>query len=356
MGTQDALLPRLVALLDGETVPYAPNLAVDVTKRGWTPNMIGMAIAGEALRALRAYKADSVYLPLWLTARNRLAVYLLEELENGLWGNETLCPTPHDAYHLAIAMFSRLVAVESQNAELLRLTAEHCRRLGRLCATLSDPTGEVISAGVRVPFAKGGKAQKRPVHSALTAWWRAINDKPQEGGFKDSTRLGPMRVMVPGPAWGEPMYVGLRATRGLWRRGDDLGCVLAATPGPVRLARTVIVHRWPEGHQVEMPRRGNESGMTKGSANPNGTCDWVRAEYGKGKRGASLVSFGMLWQTPAPEVPKGATRIVMGPEPASKASASEIRRALGVTPEELEVGRRALGKVRKATDRRRMGE
>lgn len=314
MGTQDVLLPRLVALLNGEPPPYVPNLAVDVTKRGWTPNMIGMAIAGEALRAWREvnYVRPGVErVDVWHLAKRRLIAYLRAELDNGLWGNETLCPTPHDAYHLAIAMFSRLVAVESQDAELLRLTAEHCRRLGRLCATLSDPTGEVISAGVRVPLAKAGKVQKRPVHSALTAWWRYILGAPSR-----APQGGPFRSPN-GPGWSDPMYVGLRALRALVEvHGDALGCLYErdTQPGPVRLARTVIVHRWPEGHQVEIPRRGNESGMTKGSATPNGTCDWVRAEYGKGKRGASLVTFGMLWEKPAPPVPNGACRIVMGPE------------------------------------------
>jgi hypothetical protein len=280
-------------------------MSLDRPGRLATHNHLGLAIAGEALRAWRENATKGLH-GQWREGKSNLVAFLQDELTNGMWRNEVLVPTPHDAFYLAIAMFSRLVAVESCDAELGRLTAEYCRRLARLCATLSDESGEVISAGVRVPLAKAGREQKRPVHSALTAWWRLVTLRSQTGGFDGD-----------GGPWFDPMYVGLRAARVL---DDDLDDPLSLfndiereCPGAVRLARTVIVHRWPEGHQVEIPRRGNESGMTKGSATPNGTCSWVRATYGAGKRGASKVQFAMLWEKPAPEVPKGATKIVMGP-------------------------------------------
>jgi hypothetical protein len=304
MGWEQHLLPRLVALADGETVAYDERLAVglDSPGREMTHNHIGMAVVGEALRAWRAYMAHDgrAESDRWGQAGMRLEVYLREEFSDGLWNGEPLCPTPHDAYYVAIAMFARLAAVESQDPELLRLTADYCRALGRLCATLSDPTGEVLTAGVRVPLAKGGKVQKRPVHSALTEFRRYLDCKTDAGRFEKLLD--------------EPMYVGLRALVMV----DDDDSTMGATPwvgeapGPVTLSRPVVIHRWQTGHQVELPRRGNETGLTKGSANPNGTCDWLRAEYGKGKKGSSLVTFGMLWSTPPPPVPKGAQRIEWG--------------------------------------------
>lgn len=317
MGWEGTLLPRLVSLLDGETVPYAENLAVglDAPGKEMSRNHVGMAIAGEAVRAGRHYRqrsGDATLQRRWqAAAKERLVAYLRNELTDGLWGGEVLCPTPHDAYHLAVAMFARLAAVESQDPELLRLTAEHCRALGRLCATLSDPTGEVISAGTRVPLFEEDRwwkaemkrrqkpkykhkqppGQKPPSHSALTEWWRYVNGRP--------TRALQLGV--------EPMYVGLRAA--LSMDFCDTTNWACQSPGPFPLARPVIVHRWLGGHQVEILRRGKETGITKGSARPNGICDWVRAEYGKGKRGASLVTFGMLWQTPAPKVPSDAKKV-----------------------------------------------
>jgi hypothetical protein len=186
------------------------------------------------------------------------------------------------------------VAVESQDPELLRLTADYCRALGRLCATLSDSTGEVLTAGVRVPLAKGGKEQKRPVHSALTAWWRYLKE-------------------IPTKQYDDPMYVGLEVVAALdMKEGDEVSAWADRCPGPVPMSRPVVIHRWPGGHQVEIPRRGTETGLTKGSASPNGTCSWLRADYGKGKKGSSLVTFGMLWSTPPPPVPKGALRVEWG--------------------------------------------
>jgi hypothetical protein len=309
MGWEGVILPRLVSLVNGNTAPYAENLAVGLDAPGaeMSRNHVGMAIAGEALRALRALVADVLggikrdEDLRWNRAKVRLIAYLRDEFTNGLWGGEVLCPTPHDAYHLAIAMFARLAAVESQDPELLRLTADHCRALGRLCATLSDPTGEVLSAGVRVPLAKGGKEQRRPVHSALTEFYRYLTCKTDDERFGKLLR--------------EPMYVGLKALE-LVDEDERAGGVtpwVGEQPGPVPMSRPVIVHRWPAGHQVEIPRRGNETGLAKGSQNPNGTCDWLRAEYGKGKKGGSLVTFGMLWQQPAPPVPKVATKIELGP-------------------------------------------
>jgi hypothetical protein len=295
MGWEQHLLPRLVALADGETVAYDERLAVGLDNPGreMTHNHVGMAVVGEALRALRAFNSPLLNREraIWLEAKQRQVHYMRAELTNGLWNGEPICPTPHDAFYVAIAMFARLVAVESQDVELLRLTADYCRALGRLCATLSDPTGEVLSAGVRVPLAKGGKEQKQPVHSALTAWWRWL--------FGDSSDIDKIDH--------DPMYVGLRAARRL-----HFGDVRRECPGPVPMSRPVVIHRWPTGHQVELQRRGNETGLTKGSASPNGTCDWLRAEYGKGKKGSSLVTFGMLWSTPPPPVPKGAQRIEWG--------------------------------------------
>jgi hypothetical protein len=293
--------PRLVALADGETVAYDERLAVGLDNPGreMTHNHVGMAVVGEALRAWRAYRnpVDMVAREIWLRAARRLKAYLQAELTNGLWNGEPLCPTPHDAFYVAIAMFARLVAVESQDPELLRLTADYCRALGRLCATLSDSTGEVLTAGVRVPLAKGGKEQKRPVHSALTAWWRYIAlEQPPPLGYLD-----------------EPMYVGLRLVcKSAGVTVVDMNEWQRECPGPVPMSRPVVIHRWPTGHQVELPRRGNETGLTKGSASPNGTCSWLRADYGKGKKGSSLVTFGMLWSTPPPPVPKGAQRIEWG--------------------------------------------
>jgi hypothetical protein len=307
MGWEQHLLPRLVALADGETVTHAENLAVglDAPGKEMTHNHVGMAVVGEALRAWRAYRnpVDMVAREIWLRAARRLKAYLGAELTNGLWNGEPLCPTPHDAFYVAIAMFARLVAVESQDPELLRLTVDYCRALGRLCATLSDPTGEVLTAGVRVPLAKGGKEQKRPVHSALTEWWRYLNGRPN--------RVAKLSA--------EPMYAGLRLLREKWNEVgdvlalDDVFCFTSPqAPTSVPMSRPVVIHRWPGGHQVELPRRGNEMGLTKGSASPNGTCDWLRAEYGKGKKGSSAVTFGMLWSTPPPPVPKGAQRIEWG--------------------------------------------
>jgi hypothetical protein len=304
MGWEQHLLPRLVALADGETVAYDERLAVGLDNPGreMTHNHVGLAVVGEALRAWRALRAAGAgdKLAPFIAmdrARLRLVDYLRAELTNGLWNGEPLCPTPHDAFYVAIAMFARLVAVESQDPELLRLTADYCRALGRLCATLSDPTGEVLTAGVRVPLAKGGKVQKRPVHSALTAWWRYVahEQAPPVGYLSD------------------PMYVGLAVaakSAGITKADmDDWQC---QCPGHVPMSRPVVIHRWPTGHQVELPRRGNETGLTKGSASPNGTCSWLRADYGKGKKGSSLVTFGMLWSTPPPLVPKGTQRIEWG--------------------------------------------
>jgi hypothetical protein len=312
MGWEGVILPRLGSLANGDTVPYAENLAVglDAPGKEMTHNHVGMAVVGEALRAWREWSIVGMetnhrdWLDIkyrWSGARVRLVAYLRAELTNGLWNGEPLCPTPHDAFYVAIAMFARLVAVESQDPELLRLTADYCRALGRLCATLSDPTGEVLSAGVRVPLAKGGKEQRRPVHSALTEFYRYLTCKTDDERFGKLLR--------------EPMYVGLKALE-LVDEDERAGGVtpwVGEQPGPVPMSRPVIVHRWPAGHQVEIPRRGNETGLAKGSQNPNGTCDWLLAEYGKGKKGGSLVTFGMLWQQPAPPVPKVATKIELGP-------------------------------------------
>jgi hypothetical protein len=109
------------------------------------------------------------------------------------------------------------------------------------------------------------------------------------------------------------MYVGLRLVcKSAGVTVVDMNEWQRECPGPVPMSRPVVIHRWQTGHQVEIQRRGNETGLTKGSASPNGTCDWLRAEYGKGKKGSSLVTFGMLWSTPPPPVPKGAQRIEWG--------------------------------------------
>jgi hypothetical protein len=300
-GWELVLLPRLVAHEAGETVPYIEGLVASLSKprRKMSRNHVGMAVVGEALRAWRALpNFNRTDLFRWQAARDALVEYLKDELEHGLWGPEVLATTPHAEYHVAIAAFARRVAVESDDGELSFKSALLCCRLGILCASLSDPTGAVRTAGWRVPLAKPGRGQRAPQHSGLTVFWRLVNDLPQEAGWRK------------GRWQRDPLYVGLNCFDSLLHYYDDsLGGARCAFPGPVPLRHTINVYRWDGGHQVVIPRpRPNFTGRTSGSKNPNGVCDWLRCEYGERR---PRVTFGMLWQTPPPATPSNATEIVM---------------------------------------------
>jgi len=340
MGWEAPLLARLVALANGETVPYYERLVMglDAPGKGASRNHLGMAIAGEALRAWREFAAARpIVRPIAhdrrMAARDRLIAYLRDELTNGLWGPEVLAATNHCEYHLAVMAFARLVAVESGDIELLDLTGQHCRAHGRLCASLSDPSGEVLAPGFRVRVSKRGE-QKAPVHDGLTVLWRLVRSSAlaSELGADPSPSLSRSRQIVAelraiqqrpafhlsctsrGPGWSDPLYVGLKVARQLLIHGDNLGGMAHEQPGHVPLRHRVLVYRWPGGHQAQIVRPSPKfTGDTRGGKNPAVVADWCRAEYGKGKRGASAVTFGTRWETPPPCVPSGAVCIEMGP-------------------------------------------
>lgn len=205
----------------------------------------------------------------------------------GLWTSETLCPGNHDHQHLCGTSFARVAAVVSKDRELLELSGELCRRTARLFLSLSTPDLQVWSVGLR--------SQHMPMHRVSTGWLRMVTGIAV-----------PLPDLKRKPAlWGDQMYASLRALRWLLKRGDDLGGAADEKPGPVPLKFAVTVYRAKDRHLAVMERDPALEGRPD-------VCDWIEVPYiakPDSKKTAKQAMYGLNFEKPAPEPPKGAVII-----------------------------------------------
>lgn len=223
MGMHDVLMDQLEKVLDGEALPFAPNLQVE---SGGTVNFWAMAIAGEYLRAVRFGTGEETK-----KARKRAREYFERQRKDGHMSRggaiEQTCLDPHYNFHLVSAASIRLAAREAKHDDVLDDSGEWFRWHVALYRSCLSRSGEVFIPGVR---AKGD-----PSWQVSTMAIREIL------GLK---RIGPAKKPE---KWKERFFAGPRVVRQLLELDDDLGGAKSSKETPfLRLPMTV--RRYEDGH------------------------------------------------------------------------------------------------------------
>ncbi|HWM93293.1 MAG TPA: hypothetical protein VN493_21200 [Thermoanaerobaculia bacterium] len=231
MGTHERLMDRLEKLLDGEEIPFAPELQFE---SGGTVNFWAMGTAGEYLRALR-FGTDTEK----KKARKRARDYFDRQRKDGHMSRrkavEQTCLDPHYNFHLVSAAAIRLQALEAGHADVLDDSGEWFRWHVGLYRSCMSKKGEVFMPGLR--------ATEKPSWQVPTMAIREI---------LGLSRIGPAKK----PAkWKERFFAGPRVVRQLLEKGDDLGGAKDSTETPfLRLPMTV--RRYENGYVAFLERPG----------------------------------------------------------------------------------------------------
>lgn len=221
----------------------------------------------------------------------------------GIGASELITPDNHTHQHLVGVSMGRIAAVVSQHTDLLEKSAQLIRSWSVMLQVLATPAPYyyVGSAGYRSPH--------KPYWYYATAWLRQLMGQP-----------GPLPEFERKPErWLDPAAACVRGIRYLQqirpeiikKHGVDS---LAAADVPVdvnhfsgllpEMKTTILVYR-KEGdrHLVVIPKPTQANDKI-----PRDVCDWVEVPHGISnfKKTMQAMKFGLNWETPVPDPPKGA--------------------------------------------------
>lgn len=334
-GYSGPVLKRSQLLLDDIHNPINPPRVIYEPKWAWpeegvrqsSPNHEAGAWANEAVRA--ALHGDDKQFE--RAKEVLLNGYYPRELGYGEKGigigaNELLTPDNHTHQHLNGVAMGRVAAVISQDENLLFRSAQLMQDWVSMLTVLATPAPDyfVGSAGFRVPHDKNGNYD-RPQWYYGTAFLRQIMGQP--GPMPEFQRKperwmdlasAPIRaikwlqnpVICPkcglsliSPSCG-PTHTFLHVSSVTQRVGTQsllvkTGLEIKSLTLP-KMKTTIQVYR-KEGdrHLVIIP---------KPSFDVKDVCDWVEVPHGihNYKKTMEAMKFGLNWETPVPDPPKGA--------------------------------------------------